>query len=120
MHRKSSEPTSDDRAVYRMAAEHAGAELCTRGTWTCPCPACDTCRALTRGVQRAGFCQRCRRPLTKRRGAKYCSARCRVAACEARKRDKPSNALMPLFERSIVGKTSPGRENNLAAAPSAS
>lgn len=89
-------------ARRKIAAEHAGAELFSRGIWICPCSACQEARKASTAALDVGFCLQCGKPLEKRHGAKYCHVNCRVMAWEQRRKRRKRKEPLPLFEKNTV------------------
>lgn len=87
------------------AANHAAAELSTRGTWTCDCSCCKEARELSNAVMTIGRCLWCDSPLKGRKSKKYCCTNHRIRAFQLRERKKPDRAGLPLFEPEIAGRT---------------
>lgn len=73
--------------LWDEASGHAKSEIAYNGLWTCQCVACVTVRNRIGLVNRNGRCLECGEPLTKR-GAAFCSDRCRQKAYRERKKQK--------------------------------
>lgn len=77
---------------HRTLAEHAAAELASKGYWACPCPLCVEARKLSYYAERNGICKRCGKPNRGRSDAQYCRPACRIAAFRRRKKQASMNA----------------------------
>lgn len=73
------------QSSWRIIAEHAGADLHSRGLWLCACPLCSDARARTFLAHKKGFCAWCGKILKTRKGTKYCRVQCRTSAFRKRK-----------------------------------
>lgn len=78
-----------NRKRNQLVAEHAAAELATRGIWACQCPSCKEARADTIMAASKGYCKNCgdiiRRP---RKSALFCCNSCRSGYFNRNKRSE--------------------------------
>ena len=76
---------------WRTVAEHAAADLASRGLWLCACSLCVEARAETASALSKGFCNHCGNVRRGRADSVYCCARCRIAAWRRRKASRGSS-----------------------------
>jgi hypothetical protein len=76
-----------NRKRNALVAEHAAADLASKGVWVCQCPPCKEARADTVLVARLGFCRNCGDVIRRqRKTAEFCCDSCRSAYFQRRKR----------------------------------